>query len=69
MEEFEHSIPVLLKHIRMLTLQHLRLSETLAFANERIEKLEKELQVHDRASGRKTPIYEMKVLHFNNELG
>lgn len=68
MEEFENSIPLLLKHIRMLTLQHLRLSETLAFANERIEKLEKELQVHESVSEHKTPTYEMNVLHFNPEL-
>lgn len=31
---------MLLKEIRMLKLQHLRLSECLAYANERISKLE-----------------------------
>ena len=41
MEEFGNSIPLLLKQVKMLTQQHLMLSEALAFANERIAKLEK----------------------------
>ncbi len=69
MGELEISANLLLKQVKMLTQQHLMLSEALAFANERIAKLEKELQVHDSVSGRKTPIYEMKVLRFNQELG
>lgn len=69
MGDLEISAHLLLKQVKMLTQQHLMLSEALAFANERISKLEKELQVYDNVSGSNTPIYEMKVLHLNTELG
>lgn len=57
------TIEMLLKEMRKLELQHLRLSECLAFANERIEKLEKEVGISQESTCEKETKYaHMKII-------
>lgn len=63
MEEFGNSIPLLLKQVKMLTQQHLMLSEALAFANERIAKLEKKVGISQESTCEKETKYaHMKII-------
>lgn len=63
MEEVNLSVLRLMKQIKVLTQQSLRLSEDLECAYERISVLERELQVCKTVSQRKQEIYGMKILH------
>lgn len=63
MEEFGNSIPLLLKQVKMLTQQHLMLSEALAFANDRISKLEKKVGINQESTCEKETKYaHMKII-------
>ena len=62
MEEVNLSVFCLMRQIRILMQQCLRISEDLECAHKRISVLENELQTHTSVS-QKQEIYEMKILH------
>lgn len=62
MEKVNLSVCRIMRQIKILMRQSLRISEDLECANKRISVLEKELQAHNLVSQSKKAIYEMKIL-------
>lgn len=63
MEEVNLSAPCMMKQIKILTQQLLRLSEDLELARERISVLEKDFETHKSELHHKHPVYKMNILH------
>lgn len=63
MEEVNLSAPCMMKQIKILTQQLLRLSEDLELAHERISVLEKDFETHKSELHHKHPVYKMNILH------
>lgn len=63
MEEVNLSAPCMMKQIKILTQQLLRLSEDLELAHERISVLEKDFETHKSELHHKHPVCKMNILH------
>lgn len=63
MEEVNLSAPCMMKQIKFLTQQLLRLSEDLELAHERISVLEKDFETHKSELHHKHPVCKMNILH------
>lgn len=63
MEEVNLSAPCMMKQIKILTQQLLRLSEDLELAHEKISVLEKDFETHKSELHHKHPVYKMNILH------
>lgn len=63
MEEVNLSAPCMMKQIKILTQQLLRLSEDLELAHERISVLEKDFETHESELHHKHPVCKMNILH------
>ena len=63
MEEVNLSAPCMMKQIKILTQQLLRLSEDLELALDRISVLEKDFETHKSELHHKHPVYKMNILH------
>ena len=60
---FNLSAPCMMKQIKILTQQLLRLSEDLELAHERISVLEKDFETHKSELHHKHPVCKMNILH------
>lgn len=63
MEEVNLSAPCMMKQIKILTQQLLRLSEDLELAHERISVLEKDFETHKSELHHKHPVCKTNILH------
>lgn len=63
MEEVNLSAPCMMKQIKILTQQLLRLSEDLELTHERISVLEKDFETHKSELHHKHPVCKMNILH------
>lgn len=63
MEEVNLSAPCMMKQIKILTQQLLRLSKDLELAHERISVLEKDFETHKSELHHKHPVCKMNILH------
>lgn len=63
MEDSNPSVLCLMKQIKFLTQQMLRLSEDLDLAHEKISVLEKDFETHKSILSHKHQSYKMSILH------